>query len=114
MQYLVTGEWVEVGALLPSEKLVPILDQNVIPGLETLAGWEEEGRIRGGVFAAERGAAWVMEADSSEEVGEQLASLPFWGQMNWHVRALQSFLSASEREREVRDRIQGTLGQASG
>lgn len=114
VQYLVTAEWVEVGTLLPPEQFVPILDQNVIPGLETLARWEEEGKIRGGVFAAERAAVWIMEANSSEEVDEQLASLPFWGQTKWHVRPLQTLRSAVEREREVRNRIQAAQGQAAG
>jgi hypothetical protein len=47
-----------------------------------------------------------MEADSSEEVGQFLASLPFWGQVKWHVRALQTMRSTVEREQGVRERLQ--------
>ena len=106
MMYLVTGEWVEVGALLPPEQLVPILDQAILPSLEMLARWEEEGKIQGGIFPGERAGAWVMEADSSEEVGRTLASLPFWGQVKWHVRALQTMRSSVEREQGVREQLQ--------
>lgn len=106
MLYLVTGEWVEVGAMLTPEQLVPILDQAVLPSLEKLAQWEEEGKIHGGIFPGERAGAWVMEADSSEEVGRSLAGLPFWGQVKWHVRALQTMRSAVEREQGVREQLQ--------
>ena len=76
MLYLVTGEWVEVGALLPPEQLVPILDEAILPSLEKLAQWEEEGKIHGGIFTGERAGAWVMEAGSSEEVGEFWPAYP--------------------------------------
>jgi hypothetical protein len=106
MQYLVTAEWVEVGPLLPLEKFVPVLDRNIIPSLETLAQWEEEGRIYGGgVYPGQKAGAWVIEAESSEELGRLVSSLPFWGQMKWHVRPLQSTRSAAKREQRVRERL---------
>jgi hypothetical protein len=43
-----------------------------------------------------------MEAASTEEIGEWLSGLFFWGQVKCHVRALQSITSTIEREREVR------------
>ena len=113
MLYLVTGEWVEVGALLSPEQVVSILDQTVLPSLERLAQSEEAGRIRGGIFPGERAGAWVMEADSSEEVGQFLASLPFWGQVKWYVRALQTMRSSVEREQGVREQLQAASRQAA-
>jgi hypothetical protein len=108
MLFLVTGEFVEPGALLPPEQLIPILEQSILPSIEILVRWEQEGKIRGGVFAGERAGAWVMEAASSEEVGQQLASLPFWGLVKWHVRPLQSFRSTVDRERQVADQIKAS------
>ena len=98
MQFLVTGEWVEVGALLPAQ-MVPIMDGLVLPSLETFVQWEREGahprrhprrparrrfRARGGL---RRGG------------GDLLSSLPFWGLVKWDVTALQSFASAVARDR---------------
>ena len=40
MRFLVTGEWVEVGALLPPEQTVGVLEDVVHPSLEMLAHWE--------------------------------------------------------------------------
>ena len=67
MQFLVTGEWVEVGALLPPAQMVPIMDGLVLPSLEMFAQWEREGRIRGGILAGQRAGAFVLEAASAEE-----------------------------------------------
>ncbi len=113
MLFLVKGEWVEVGALLPPEGLVGYVEQVVVPSVEMLAQWEQEGRIRtGGVFPGERPGAWVMEADSAEEVGQLLGSLPFWGQMKWDVRAMQSLSSTVERERSILEQARAGLEQS--
>ncbi len=89
MVFLVRTEYVEVGALMPPEAAVSYVEQVVIPSLEMIARWEQEGRVRaGGIFPGERAGALVMEADSAEEVGQLLGSLPFWGHMNWEVRAM--------------------------
>ena len=101
MKFLVTGAWVELGALLTPEQVIPLLEQAVVPSLELLAQWEEQGKIGGGVFPGERETAFVLEAASSEEVGQLLSSLPFWPMMKWHVRPLQSIRSGVERERAV-------------
>ena len=58
MQFLVKAEYVEVGALMPPEAVVSFVEQVVIPSVEMLAQWEQEGRIRaGGVFPGERAGA---------------------------------------------------------
>ena len=52
-----------------------------------------------------------MEADSAEEVGQLLGSLPFWGQMKWEVRGMQSLSSTVERERGIVEQTKAALGQ---
>jgi len=101
MLFLVSGEWIEVSALVSPRDKLELIEQAVLPSLEIWAKWEEDGRIRGGVFAGERAGAFVLEADSSEEVGEILATMPFWGLIKWHVRPLQSVRSTIERERRI-------------
>ena len=111
MLFLVKTEYVEVGPLLPPEQVVTFVEQAVIPSLEMLIQWEQEGRIRaGGTFPGERAGAMVIEADSAEEVGQLLGSLPFWGQMKWEVRALQSLSSTLERERGIIEQTRAALG----
>jgi hypothetical protein len=40
----------------------------------------------------------ILAASSHEEVGDILASLPFWSRLKWNVIPLQSFRSAIERD----------------
>lgn len=110
MQFLVDGAWIELGAMLAPEQVAALLEQYVIPSLEMFVRWEEEGRIKGGVFAGERETTFVLEAASSEEVGQLLTSLPFWGMMKWHVRPLQSMRSCVERERAGLERLRAMAG----
>ena len=72
MIYLVNGVWVEMGPLAPPEQVARILAEAVIPSLEMFARWEEEGRIKGGVFPGERETTFVLEADSAEEVDARM------------------------------------------
>lgn len=109
MQFLVTSEWVELGALLAPEDIVAVEDRAILPSLEVLAQWEDAGTIRGGVFAGERAGMMVVEAESAEQLGDVLSSLPFWGLVRWQVRPLQSFRSALERDRRLTERLRGTL-----
>lgn len=110
MLFLVSGEWVEVGALLPPEQVVALIERAVVPSLEIWARWEEEGRVKGGIFAGERAGVLVLEAASSEEVGQLLGSLPFWGMVKWHVRPLQSVRSTIERERRIAEQTRAATG----
>jgi hypothetical protein len=109
MQYLVTGEWVEVGALLPPDQVATIIENVVLPSFDVWMQWENEGVLQGGVFAGERAGAFILEAASHEEVGERLASLPFWGMVKWNVRPLQSVRSTADRERKVVEQIKANL-----
>jgi hypothetical protein len=110
MQYHVSGTWVEVGAVLTPEQVGHMLEHAVIPSLELLAQWAEQGRITGGVFPGERETAFILNASSAEEVGQLLTSLPFWGMMKWQVRPLQSIRSAVEREKEIFKKMSSRTG----
>lgn len=111
MLYLVTGEFVDPGPLLPPDQVVVLLESLVLPSFEILARWEDEGKIKGGgIFVGERAGAWVLEADSADAAGELLASLPFWGVVRWHVRPLQSFRSSITRDGAVLARLKAMKG----
>ncbi len=103
--YLVNGAWVELGAQLHPEQVRSLLESAVLPSLEMLKGWEQEGKIQGGILAGERETTFILHAGSAEEVGELLPSLPFWGMMKWDVRPLQSFASTVTREQALMTRI---------
>jgi uncharacterized protein YciI len=110
MLYLVTAEWIESGTPTDKEEFLEALNRSILPSLEMLAAWEQEGTIlAGGFFPGERSGAWIMEAASNEEIGEWISSLIFWGRIKWTVRALQSLTSTIEREHKVRRLLEARL-----
>ena len=99
MLYLVSGEFIE-NSVTPD--VFPQVWENVIrPSLETLAKMAEERKLTGGIVAGQRAGAFIIEAQSNEEVGAILAGLPFWGLVTWEVTPLQSIRSAIERDRKA-------------
>ena len=99
MRFLVTIDGTDLGAGMPPERLGQVLDQMVVPGVEKLAQWEQEGRIHGGGYTAARGGVFIIDADSSEEVDQLVTSLPHWGLIKVDVKPLISMSSMLERIR---------------
>ena len=76
MRFLVTIDASDIGVALPPERLVQVVDQMIVPSLEKLAQWEQEGRIHGGGYTAARGGVFMIDADSSEEVDQLVLACP--------------------------------------
>ena len=106
MRFLVTIDGSDVGVGMPPERLAQLQDQMIIPGVEKRAQWEQEGRIHGGGYTAARGAVFMIDADSSEEVDELVTSLPHWGLVKVDVKPLISTSSMLERIQAMRQRFQ--------
>ena len=105
MRFLVTLDGSNVAAM-PPERLGQVLEQMIIPGIEQLAQWEQEGRIHGGGYTAGRGGVFMIDADSSEEVDQLVTSLPHWALLKVDVKPLTSTSAVLERARAVRQRFQ--------
>ncbi len=106
MRFLVTIDGSDIGAGMPPDQLAPMVNQMVVPSLEQLAQWEQEGRIYGGGYAAARGGAFVMDADSTEEVDQLVASLPYFPLVKVDVKPLVSTSTLLERGRAIGQRLQ--------
>lgn len=80
MRYLVTAEFIDPGSLIPPQQFGHVVEDAVVPSLETIAKLEEEKKIlAAGVLAGARAGVMIVEAASNEELNELLQSLPFWG-----------------------------------
>jgi muconolactone delta-isomerase len=110
MRFLVTIDGSDIGVGMPPERLAQLVDQMVVPSLEQLAQWEQEGRIHGGGYTAARGGVFMIDADSSEEVDQLVTSLPYWGLVKVDVKPLISTSSLLERARAMRQRLQERAG----
>jgi muconolactone delta-isomerase len=110
MRFLVTIDGSDLGVGMPPERLAQVLDQMVVPGIEKLAQWEQEGRIHGGGYTAARGGVFMIDADSSDEVDQLVTSLPHWGLVKVDVKPLISHGALLERARAMRQRYQERVG----
>ena len=110
MRFLVTIDGSDVGVAMPPERLIQQMDQMVIPGIEQLAQWEQEGRIHGGGYTAARGGVFVIDVDSIDEVDQLVTSLPHWGLVKIDVKPLISNSALLERARAIRQRLQERVG----
>ena len=110
MRFLVTLDGSDLGVGMPPERLGQVMDQMVIPGIEKLSQWEQEGRIHGGGYTAARGGVFIIDADSSEEVDQLVTSLPHWGLIKVDVKPLIATSSVLGRARVMRQRLQERVG----
>jgi muconolactone delta-isomerase len=106
MRFLVTIDGSDIGVGMSPERLGQVLDQMVVPGVEKLAQLEQEGRIHGGGYTAARGGVFMIDADSSEEVDQLVASLPHWPLLKVDVQPLISTSALRERAQAVRQRLE--------
>jgi hypothetical protein len=114
MRYLVRGELIEesLEGRTPEESAM-YFRQVVQPSIEAL--WklgEEKNGVRG-VTAGGRESVFVVEADSSAEVGRLLRSLPFRASMRWTVSPIQSLKSALAQHREAVRAARGIILERS-
>ena len=76
MRYLVIMESVDTGETPEPAEGAAFLEAVVVPSLRALKDWEDSGKIRGGTLTGRRGAAFVVDAASNEELGGLLQQLP--------------------------------------
>ena len=106
MRFLVTLDGSDIGVGMPPERLGQVVEQMVVPSIEQLSQWEQEGKVHGGGYTAARGGVFIMDADSSEEVDQLVTSLPYWGLVKVEVKPLISTSSMLERARAMGQRLQ--------
>jgi muconolactone delta-isomerase len=112
VQYLVAGEYVEPGPLLPSEQVVVMIQQLILPSHDALTNLKAEGKlIAGGYSVGERAGAFIFDVESNEELDSLLQSLPFWGLIKFRVTPLEEIEGRRERDRQQAEQIEQMLQQ---
>jgi len=56
MQYLVTGEFIDPGPLLPPDQLAGMLRQAILPSHDVLTNHKAEGKLLAGSMRSEEGS----------------------------------------------------------
>lgn len=110
MQYLVTGEYVEPGPLLPPDQVAGMIRQMILPSHDAIANLKAEGNvIAGGYSVGERAGAFIFDVDSNEELDTLLQGLPFWGMIKFRVTPLEDVEGRRERDRQQAEQIEQML-----
>ncbi len=109
-RYLVTGEYVDPGPMLPPQQLVQLIEQMVLPSFEALAKLEEQKKILGGgIISGARAGAFIVDVASNSELNRMLQELPFWGIVKWNATPLQGFRERAADEKSAVDRIKASI-----
>ena len=110
MQYLVTGEYVEPGPLLPPDQVAGMIRQVVVPSHDVLTNLKKEGKlIAGGYSVGERAGAFIFEVDSNKELDTLLQGLPYWGLIKFKVTPLEDVEGRRERDLRQAEQIEQSL-----
>lgn len=108
--YLVVGEYIDPGAMLPPQGVVHVVEQAVLPSFEALAKLQDQKKIlAGGIYSGARGGAFVMDVADNNEANLLLMSLPFWGLVKWTVTPMQSFRDRGRDEGNLIAQLKATL-----
>jgi muconolactone delta-isomerase len=97
MLFLVRGENIDAGYLLPPEQQMGAIEQAVVPSFQQLAQWEQQGKVKGGVVPGERGGGFVVDVESYEELDSMMNHLPFFGLVKWEIKPLMPFATISQK-----------------
>ena len=110
MRYLVIGEYVDPGPLLPPQGVAQVVEQLIIPSFEALAKLEDDKKVLGGgIFVGARGGAFILDVASEDEANRILQDLPFWGVVKWALTPLQGFRQRAAGERPRVERLKSML-----
>ncbi len=110
MQYLVTGEYIDPGPLLPPDQLAGLLRQVIVPSHDVLTNLKAEGKLLAGGYAVgERAAVFIFEVDSNEELDSLLQGLPYWGLVKMKATPLQDIEGRRERDLQGAEQIEQML-----
>jgi muconolactone delta-isomerase len=110
MQYLVTGEFIDPGPLLPPDQLAGLLRQVIVPSHDVLTNLKAQGKLLAGGYAVgERAGVFIFEVDSNAELDSLLQSLPFWGLVKMKVTPLEEVEGRRERDLQGAEQIEQSL-----
>lgn len=108
--YLVIGEYIDPGALLPPQGVVHVVEQAVLPSFEALAKLQKQKKVvAGGIYSGAKAGAFILDVADNDEANRVMMSLPFWGLVKWTLTPLQSFRERAADEAKMIAQLKATL-----
>ncbi len=90
MRFLVTMEHIDTGEAPPPREMGAFIENVVLPSVKMLGEWEKAGKAKGGILTGRRGAAFIIDVDSHEQLSDMLRSVPIWGVSDIDIVPLES------------------------
>jgi hypothetical protein len=102
---------VDPDPLLDPRQVLGMYKTAVFPVHEAIINLKAEGKILvGGCAVEERGTiAFIVEADSPEELDALLQRIPSWGIAKREVTPLQAFEDRRDRDRQFAEQLEQSL-----
>lgn len=101
MQFLALMKINEEGVGSTDEENKAILREKILPGLKILNSWEQEGKLRGGLFHGQRSAVLIVEVASLEELDQMMETIHLNGAFDADIIELQTIADALAKDEEV-------------
>jgi len=101
MKYLVQMTANEPPPTTKPQDAAGYLRQLVFPSLAKLTEWDQQGRISGGVVLGARALAFIVAAESNDEVDALIQSLPLWVMTTTKVTPMVAFDARAAREEQM-------------
>jgi hypothetical protein len=103
MQYLVTGEFIDPGPLLPPEQLVEMIRQAIVPSHDALTNLKSEGKLIAGGYSVGEGWGVYLRGRLQRRVGQFIAEFAFLGLLKIKATPLEDVEGRRERDRQQAD-----------
>jgi hypothetical protein len=110
MKFLVTGKGIDFGGPADPKAVAMTLENVINPSLAIIDGWIKSGKAHGGLLAGQRRGVLIMEAQSAEEIGGWLRSLPFWGVVEWEVIPLEDATAVINAQKKIVEMLRSPPG----
>ena len=111
MMFLVLGEYIDPGALVPPDQALNVVEQVVVPSFQMFAQLAQQGKLKGGIYPGERAGGFVIDVESYEELDSIMNHSPFFGLVKWTVKPLMPYEAIArqlpEYLRDARQMLQG-------
>lgn len=112
--YLVTMDSVAISPMTTAQQMVPVVEKMVIPGFQHLSNLQRQGKVlAGGSIAGSKGAVFIVEAVSNEEVSQMIMTSPLWSLGMFKIAPLEHFDERVKTETQVLSQLQSAASAAT-
>ncbi len=110
--YLVTMESVPISPAVAKRPMLNVMETMLIPGFQSLVDlMDKQVVLAGGAISGVKSVAFIVQAQSNDELNKMLMQLPLWDLMKTTVIPLDSLSSRLSCEKQNLDALKNSLSK---